>query len=92
MIYSKNVFITEVGPRDGLQMEKQVLSTDQKVRLINGLVKAGVSAVQVASFVHPGKVPQMADAEAVIDALPQTDTVAAKRLDPQSQGDGTCLW
>ena len=61
----EHVFITEVGPRDGLQMEKQVLSTDQKIRLINGLLKAGVRAVQVASFVHPGRVPQMGDAEAV---------------------------
>ena len=76
MVYPKHVFITEVAPHDGLQMEKQVLSTDEKTRLINGLVKAGVSAVQVASFVHPGKVPQMADAEAVISALLPTDTVA----------------
>ena len=63
MVYPKHVFITEVGPRDGLQMEKQVLSTDQKTRLINGLVKAEVSAIQVASFVHPGKVPQMASVD-----------------------------
>ncbi len=80
MGYPKHVFITEVGPRDGLQMEKQVLSTDQKIRVINGLVKAGVRAVQVASFVHPGKVPQMADAEAVIEALPPTDTVEFSAL------------
>jgi hydroxymethylglutaryl-CoA lyase len=80
MAYPEHVFITEVGPRDGLQMEKQVLSTDQKIRLINGLVEAGVSAVQVASFVHPGKVPQMADAESVIDALPQTDAVEFSAL------------
>lgn len=86
MVYPKHVFITEVGPRDGLQMEKQVLSTDQKIRLINGLVKAGVSAVQVASFVHPGKVPQMADAEAVIDALLPTDKVAFSALTLNRKG------
>ncbi|MCG6973543.1 MAG: hydroxymethylglutaryl-CoA lyase [Desulfobacterales bacterium] len=80
MVYPKHAFITEVGPRDGLQMEKQVLSTDQKIQLINGLVTAGVRAVQVASFVHPGKVPQMADAEAVIDALPPTETVEFSAL------------
>ena len=80
MGYPKHAFITEVGPRDGLQMEKQVLSTDQKIQLINGLVTAGVRAVQVASFVHPGKVPQMADAEAVIDALPPTETVEFSAL------------
>jgi hydroxymethylglutaryl-CoA lyase len=82
----EHVFITEVGPRDGLQMEKQVLSTDQKIRLINGLVKAGVRAVQVASFVHPGRVPQMADAEAVIDALPPTDSVAFSALTLNRKG------
>jgi hydroxymethylglutaryl-CoA lyase len=86
MIYPTHAFITEVGPRDGLQMEKQVLSTDQKVQLINGLVKAGVSAVQVASFVHPGKVPQMADAEAVIDALPSTATVEFSALTLNRKG------
>ncbi|MDH4205146.1 MAG: hydroxymethylglutaryl-CoA lyase [Desulfobacteraceae bacterium] len=86
MVYPRHVFITEVGPRDGLQMEKQVLSTNQKARLINGLVKAGVSAVQVASFVHPGKVPQMADAEAVIDALSPTDTVEFSALTLNRKG------
>ena len=86
MDYPKNVFITEVGPRDGLQMEKQVLSTGQKIELINGLVNAGLRAVQVASFVHPGKVPQMADAEAVIDALPETDTVAFSALTLNRKG------
>jgi hydroxymethylglutaryl-CoA lyase len=86
MIYPKFVAITEVGPRDGLQMEKQVLSRDQKIQLINGLVKAGVRAIQVASFVHPGKVPQMADAEAVIDALPQTDAVEFSALTLNRKG------
>ena len=47
------VYLTEVGPRDGLQMEKTVLSTDRKVELIADLAAAGVPAVQVASFVHP---------------------------------------
>lgn len=65
----KRVWITEVGPRDGLQMEKQVLSTDMKVDLIRGLVDAGLPAVQVASFVHPKRVPQMADAEDVVARL-----------------------
>ena len=70
MDFPARVLITEVGPRDGLQMETVQISTDEKVELIAGLVQAGLQAIQVASFVHPLKVPQMADAEAVIRRLP----------------------
>jgi len=64
------VFIAEVGPRDGLQMEQQVVPTDLKLALIEGLADAGLSSIQVAAFVHPEKMPQMADAEALIARLP----------------------
>ncbi len=58
-----------MGPRDGLQSESQVLSTATKVEFIRRLVAAGLSRIEVASFVNPKKVPQMADAEAVLAAL-----------------------
>ena len=61
--------IVEVGPRDGLQSESQVLPTDTKVEFIHRLVAAGLRRVEVASFVNPKRVPQMADAEAVLTAL-----------------------
>ena len=64
----KQVVITEVGPRDGLQQERQRVATHEKVALITGLVQSGLRAIQVASFVHPQRVPQMADAEAVMTA------------------------
>jgi len=73
--YPESVVITEVGPRDGLQMEVRTVPTDEKVALIEGLAQAGLQAIQVASFVHPSKVPQMADAEAVVDRLPRDDGV-----------------
>jgi hydroxymethylglutaryl-CoA lyase len=73
--YPEHVVLTEVGPRDGLQMEIRTVPTDEKVALIKALVQAGLRAVQVASFVHPSKVPQMADAEAVVDRLPRDDGV-----------------
>jgi len=57
------VFLHEVGLRDGLQMEKQVVPTEQKIAWIEALVASGVDVVQVGSFVHPEKVPQMADAD-----------------------------
>src|ERR1700741_3557378 len=66
---SSRIEIVEVGPRDGLQSESQVLPTDLKVEFIRRLAAAGLSRIEVASFVNPKRVPQMADAEAVLAAL-----------------------
>ena len=63
------VEIVEVGPRDGLQSESQVLPTATKVEFIRRLMGAGLSRIEVASFVNPKRVPQMADAEEVLMAL-----------------------
>jgi hydroxymethylglutaryl-CoA lyase len=71
----KRVEIVEVGPRDGLQNESVVLGTAAKVEFINRIVAAGVRRLEVASFVNPKKVPQMADAEEILRALPRTDGV-----------------
>lgn len=69
------VEIVEVGARDGLQNEAVHFSTDQKVTLINRAVEAGIKRLEVASFVHPKLVPQMADAEAVVADLPDNGAV-----------------
>ena len=61
--------IVEVGPRDGLQSEPGVMPTATKVEFINRLIAAGIRRLEATSFVHPKKVPQMADAEAVMAAL-----------------------
>jgi hydroxymethylglutaryl-CoA lyase len=66
---NKQVAIVEVGPRDGLQNEAVKFTTAAKVELIDRLVRAGIRRVEVASFVSPTKVPQMADAEQVIASL-----------------------
>jgi hydroxymethylglutaryl-CoA lyase len=63
------VEIVEVGPRDGLQNEATVLPTETKVELIRRAITAGVRRIEAVSFVHPRLVPQMADAEAVMDAV-----------------------
>ena len=55
------VKIVEVGPRDGLQNEKKILSLDQKLNLISRLSKTGLRAIEVGSFVSPKWVPQMAN-------------------------------
>ncbi|MDO1557847.1 hydroxymethylglutaryl-CoA lyase [Brevundimonas sp. 2R-24] len=62
--------IVEVGPRDGLQNEKVVLSPEDRAEFIQRLEKAGVTRIEAVSFVHPGRVPQMAGAEEVMAALP----------------------
>lgn len=60
-----NIFIHEVGPRDGLQVEKVTVPLDEKIRWIEGLFESGVDIIQLGSFVHPEKVPQMADTDAL---------------------------
>jgi hydroxymethylglutaryl-CoA lyase len=69
------VELVEVGPRDGLQNEATLLSTADKVELIQRLIKAGSRRIEVASFVNPKRVPQMADGEAVLAALPKQSNV-----------------
>lgn len=66
----KNVRIVEVSPRDGLQNEPEIISTGDKIALIETMYAAGMRRFEVASFVHPARVPQMADAEDVIAGLP----------------------
>ena len=72
---SRFIEIVEVGPRDGLQNEKTLVSTGDKVAFIGRLEAAGVKRLETVSFVHPGRVPQMADAEAVMAALPPAPDV-----------------
>ena len=72
---SRFIEIVEVGPRDGLQNEKVVISTEDKVEFIGRLEAAGARRLETVSFVHPGRVPQMADAEAVMAALPPAPDV-----------------
>jgi hydroxymethylglutaryl-CoA lyase len=65
-----SIELVEVGPRDGLQNEPDIIATDVKVAMIARMIDYGARRLEVASFVHPARVPQMADAEAVIAALP----------------------
>ena len=60
---TNKLVLHEVGLRDGLQMEKQVVPTEQKIAWLEALLASGVDAIQVGSFVHPEKVPQMADTD-----------------------------
>ncbi len=63
MTAPRKIVLHEVGLRDGLQMEPEVVPTAQKIAWAEALLATGVDVVQLGSFVHPGKVPQMADTE-----------------------------
>jgi hydroxymethylglutaryl-CoA lyase len=61
----KRITIHEVGMRDGLQVEQQIVPTEKKIKWLNELIKTGIDIIQVGSFVHPVKVPTMADTDSL---------------------------
>ncbi len=81
-----NVRIVEVGPRDGLQNEKQSVSTATKLALIERLIQAGLRDIEVAAFVSPKWVPQMADHGAIMSGLVGRPDVNYAVLTPNLQG------
>jgi hydroxymethylglutaryl-CoA lyase len=74
------VTVLEVSPRDGLQNESTLVSTEDKLTLVHRALDAGCRRIEVTSFVHPKRVPQMADAEAVCASLPQRGDVSYSGL------------
>ncbi|WP_370636540.1 hypothetical protein [Erythrobacter sp. SDW2] len=72
---ARSIEIVEVGPRDGLQNEAATVSTSDKVELIRRATGYGARRIELASFVNPRRVPQMADAEDVVAALGMTEGV-----------------
>ncbi len=86
MILPKKVRIVEVGPRDGLQNEKQILPTAAKILLINQLVDAGLTYIEAGSFVNPKWVPQMADSAEVFTGIAREPKVTYAALVPNLQG------
>src|ERR1700738_4510462 len=80
------VTVVDVTPRDGLQNEKEPVSTQDKLRLIEKLARAGIAEIQATSFVHPRWVPQMADAEAVAAGLYKSPGVRFSALVPNLKG------
>jgi hydroxymethylglutaryl-CoA lyase len=82
----KRVRIREVGPRDGFQNEPDVIATADKVALIELLGATGLRRLEVTSFVRPEVIPQLADAEAVLEAVRLPDTVSVSVLIPNERG------
>ena len=85
-MFPKEVSIVEVGPRDGLQNEKQALSAEQKIELIQLLSKTGLNRIEAGSFVSPKWVPQMANSDAVFKALSPEDKIHYSALTPNLKG------
>jgi len=73
--FLRAVEMVEVGPRDGLQNESALLSTSDKLQLIERAIDAGLRRIEVASFVNPRRVPQMVDATEVVAGLPDREDV-----------------
>ena len=80
------VRIVEVGPRDGLQNEKALVATADKVELINRLSQTGLRSIEATSFVSPKWIPQLADAAEVFTAIERKPGVAYPVLVPNEQG------
>jgi hydroxymethylglutaryl-CoA lyase len=79
---SETIQILEVGPRDGLQNESEIVATSDKIALVERAIGYGARRIEVASFANPKRVPQMADAEAVTAGLPN---------DPRVRYTGLCM-
>ena len=86
MNYPSSVKLVEVGPRDGLQNEKQPVPAAVKVELVHRLQAAGLSEIEVTSFVSPKWVPQMADAASVMAGIQRLPGVRYSVLTPNLQG------
>jgi hydroxymethylglutaryl-CoA lyase len=80
------VSVYEVSPRDGLQNEAVTVPTTRKLRLIEALVRAGLTRIEATSFVSPKWVPQLGDAEEVLSLLPQVPGVIYSALCPNERG------
>jgi hydroxymethylglutaryl-CoA lyase len=91
MSLPQSVRIREVGPRDGFQNEPEVLSTDDKVKLIDLLGRTGVPRLEVTSFVRADVIPQLADAAEVLERIDVPDAVALTVLIPNERGFDNAL-
>ena len=86
MARAERVEIFEVGPRDGLQNEKRPIPTAEKIALIDLLSRAGYARIEVASFVSPRWVPQMADGAAVLAGIARAPGISYAALTPNLKG------
>ncbi|WEG14986.1 hydroxymethylglutaryl-CoA lyase [Pullulanibacillus sp. KACC 23026] len=82
----EKVTLIEVGPRDGLQNETNLIPTDVKITFIRALMKAHIQEMELTSFVSPKWVPQMSDAEAILEACLDSSMIRQFVLAPNQKG------
>src|SRR3954453_5660443 len=81
-----SVKIREVGPRDGFQNEPEVIATDDKVRLVDGLARTGLRRMEATSFGRPDGIPQLADGREVLQRIDPPEEVSISVLIPNEKG------
>ncbi|MEM5788142.1 MAG: hydroxymethylglutaryl-CoA lyase [Syntrophobacteraceae bacterium] len=86
MSLPEHVTIVEVGPRDGLQSERDYVPTDQKIELIERLSDTGLKRIEITSFVRPGTIPQLKDSEEVVARLQRRPGISYSALVPNYRG------
>src|SRR5690625_2555954 len=86
MLWPEFAQIKEVGPRDGLQNEKQFVSTEDKIEWINMLSESGVKEIEYSSFVHPKMIPALKDAREVGRKIKRNPNVIYSALVPNRKG------
>ena len=85
------IYITEVGPRDGLQNQSVVVDTQKKIEWINALSATGLKTIETSAFVSPEWIPQLADSGEVLAGITRTEDVRYTALVPNAQGwDSAC--
>jgi hydroxymethylglutaryl-CoA lyase len=89
--FPRSVRVVEVGPRDGLQNEKALIPTEQKIRFIQMLADAGLPVVEATSFVSPRAIPQLSDAGDVMANLPRLPMTSYPVLVPNLKGMGRAI-
>ncbi|MGD9921252.1 MAG: hydroxymethylglutaryl-CoA lyase [Pseudorhodoplanes sp.] len=83
---SRSIEISEVGMRDGLQIERNLVPTEKKIALIDALSKTGLKKIEITGFVHPKVIPQLADAEAVAAGIRREPGVRYGAFIPNARG------
>ncbi|WP_299092378.1 hydroxymethylglutaryl-CoA lyase [uncultured Metabacillus sp.] len=86
MTLPAKVTICEVAPRDGFQMEKEWIPTEEKIRIIRELAKTGIQSMEITSFVHPRAIPQLRDAEEVVKSVQDLTSIKFRALVPNVRG------
>ncbi len=86
MTMPASVILCEVGLRDGLQNERNILSPEDKLDLLEGIICAGFKVIEVGSFMHPQRVPQMADTDRLFHAVGSRNDVELRALIPNLKG------